>query len=259
MKNRILVILSVLFALGLQTIKAQEQPPIPQDDKNWISSINYDYTGKTIGKSVGFYNQLGKATQNQSWDILTNKVWNSQILYDSQGRPVFQTLSAPHGNNFGYNPNFVFANFSGIDTPYTSFHFEADEDEPAPVSSLYENTLGYYYSTNNDNDYQDITQYPFSRTIFSRLNPGGVKKVLGGNKVNGEWLQSYSFTMKASEELSYVSAFNDIAYRDWRVVKTVNRDVHGIETVVFSDSDGKVLAAARSGNEETGTITNVTK
>ena len=46
MKNRILVILSVLFALGLQTIKAQEQPPIPQDDKNWISSINYDYTGK---------------------------------------------------------------------------------------------------------------------------------------------------------------------------------------------------------------------
>ncbi|MAB49478.1 MAG: hypothetical protein CMC05_12695, partial [Flavobacteriaceae bacterium] len=257
MKNRILVILSVLFALGLQTIKAQEQPPIPQDDKNWISSINYDYTGKTIGKSVGFYNQLGKATQNQSWDILTNKVWNSQILYDSQGRPVFQTLSAPHGNNFGYNPNFVFANFSGIDTPYTSFHFEADEDEPAPVSSLYENTLGYYYSTNNDNDYQDITQYPFSRTIFSRLNPGGVKKVLGGNKVNGEWLQSYSFTMKASEELSYVSAFNDIAYRDWRVVKTVNRDVHGIETVVFSDSDGKVLAAARSGNEETGTITNV--
>src|SRR5690606_14940692 len=32
--------------------------------------------------------------------------------------------------------------------------------------------------------------------------------------------------------------------------KTVVRDVNGVESVVFTDSDGNTLAAARSGNED---------
>ncbi|MBV7269074.1 RHS repeat domain-containing protein [Winogradskyella luteola] len=259
MKNKSIHVLITLWALFFQILKAQEQPPIPDGDTNWISSINYDFTGKTIGKSVGFFNTLGKATQSQSWDLLTDKVWNSQVLYDAQGRAVFQTLSAPHGYDFEYNPNFVMTtDFFGQNVPYNSSHFETDEDNPRTISATSSNTLGYYYSNNNSNNpYQDVTEYPFSRTVYSKLNPGKVKKVLGGNKVNGEWLQSYSFIMKAGEELSLASAFGSAAYRNWRVSKTVGRDAHGVETVVFSDSDGNTLAAARSGNEHTGVITDV--
>src|SRR5690606_3419847 len=94
--------------------------------------------------------------------------------------------------------------------------------------------------------------YPFSRTVYSKLNPGAIKKVLGGNKIENQWKQTYSFTMPAGTELSTNQAFgyNATIYDDMRIVKTVSRDVHGIEVVVFADSDGNVLAAARSGDEE---------
>ena len=57
-----------------------------------------------MSKSVGFFNTLGKATQSQNWNILSGKVWATQVMYDFQGRLAFESLSAPHGNSFGYNP-----------------------------------------------------------------------------------------------------------------------------------------------------------
>src|SRR5690606_20707139 len=100
--------------------------------------------------------------------------------------------------------------------------------------------------------YQDNTNYPFSRTVYSKLNPGATKKTLGGNKIENQWKQAYSFTMPAGTELSTHQAFgfNATKYDDMRIVKTVSRDVHGIEVVVFADSEGNVLASARSGDEE---------
>ena len=56
--------------------------------------------------------------------------------------------------------------------------------------------------------------------------------------------------MPAAQELAQDNAFNDTAYNDDRITKTISRDAHGVETVTFTDSDGKLLAAARSGNEE---------
>src|SRR5690606_29471180 len=120
---------------------------------------------------------------------------------------------------------------------YTVSDFETMENTPSQVFLDTPNTLGHYYSNNNANSYQDITSYPFSRTVYSKLNPGSVKKVLGGNKVDGEWLQSYSFTMPGAQELATEKAFGNASYNDDRIIKTVMRDVHGIETVVFSDSD----------------------
>src|SRR5690606_39644973 len=100
--------------------------------------------------------------------------------------------------------------------------------------------LGSYYFNSSSNAYQDNTNYPFSRTVYSKLNPGAIKKVLGGNKIENQWKQTYSFTMPAGTELSTNQAFgyNATIYDDMRIVKTVSRDVHGIEVVVFADSDG---------------------
>ena len=68
------------------------------------------------------------------------------------------------------------------------------------------NTLGWYYSPSNTdthepgNNYQDVTSYPFSRTIYSELNPGAALKTIGGNKVDtnndgtpDNWLQGNTF------------------------------------------------------------------
>ena len=178
-------------------------------------------------------------------------------MYDYQGRPALQSLSAPQGTSFGYNPNFILVQniTTSTENPYQTSNFDTNDNILVSVSPNTPNTLGYYYSTNNSsNPYQDITNYPFSRTVFSKLNPGTVKKVLGGNKVNGQWLQSYQFTMPASQELSKPNAFGSISYNYKRISKTVIRDVNGIETVVFTDSDGNTLAAAHSGNEENSSL-----
>jgi YD repeat-containing protein len=70
---------------------------------------------------------------------------------------------------------------------------------------------------------------------------------VGGNKTDTNndgligyfdtWLQTYSFSMPAPSQGVGAS-------------KTVSRDVHGIEVVVFTDAEGNTSKAARSGDEE---------
>ena len=237
---------SILFVLFLSafTSFSQEDTPVPPNDLNWVSSIRYDLEGTTISKNVNYFNSLGKSTQSQSWDITTKKIWNSETRYDYQGRPALQTLSAPIGYSFHYKPNFI-QKSNGF--PYTIADFESNPLSPTAIGTA-QNSLGAYYSASNSTEpYQDITSFPFSRTIYSRLNPGAIKAVVGGNKTDTNndgligyfdtWLQTYSFSMPAPSQGVGAS-------------KTVSRDVHGIEVVVFTDAEGNTSKAARSGDEE---------
>lgn len=87
-------------------------------------------------------------------------------------------------------------------------------------------------------------------------------RTIGGNKMdtneNGQideagddWVHSYTYAMRASTELSTTEAFGETAteYDTRKIIKTVLRDVQGFENVIFTDSDGQTLAAARSGTE----------
>ncbi|MEO0902552.1 MAG: hypothetical protein AAFY00_11230, partial [Bacteroidota bacterium] len=191
-------------------------------------------------------------------DIITNKVWVSQTLYDYQGRAALSTLNAPVGTTFGFRSSFM--RDSGNST-YSLADFESNPSNPSAVGTA-TNTLGNYYSTANDNNdhpgnsYMDITSYPFSRTIFSALNPGVPLKTIGGNKINGQWPQAYTFAMRAGQELAQSVAFGETKYAasDYKIHKTVSRDVHGNENVIFTDSDGRTLAAARSGGTTSRTM-----
>ncbi|WP_418498944.1 RHS repeat domain-containing protein [Flagellimonas sp.] len=220
-------------------------------NRNWSSIESFDVNGDVKSRSVSFFDELGKVQQVQSKDILTSKIWANQTLYDYQGRAALSTLSAPFGTTFGFQASFM--RDSG-NSAYSTADFESNPGNPSTVGTA-SNTLGNYYSTSNDNNdypgnsYMDITSYPFSRTIYSTLNPGVPLKSIGGNKINGEWPQGYSFTMRAGQELSQTVAFGETKYAatDYKIHKTVGRDVHGNENVVFADSDGKPLAAARSG------------
>jgi hypothetical protein len=230
---------------------SQELPPAPTDNANWISTITYDISGQTLSKGVGYFNTLGKGTQSLSWDALTEKVWASEVLYDFHGRPSLQTLTAPV-NSIG---DFSFDNQFILDSTgeYNTADFDATtyfQNNPKSVSTS--SKLGSYYWNYSDDPtykYYDNTNRPYSRTVFSKLNLGSVKKVIGGNKIEGEWKQAYTFTMPAGIELSTSPAFNEVHYANMKITKTVSRDVHGVEAVVFTDSDGNTLAAARSGGD----------
>ena len=93
---RFLLKYSLFAILFLKTCSmlSQELPPNPTTDYNWISSISYNIEGVTLSKGVNYFNDLGKSTQSQSWDINNNLVWGSQTLYDYHGRSALQTLSA---------------------------------------------------------------------------------------------------------------------------------------------------------------------
>lgn len=228
------------------------------ENMNWITSQTYDITGAEKTSSKIYYDELGKNIQIHAIDIKTGKTWVSETRYDAQGRPALGTLAAPVNgtSEFLYNPDFI---KKPDGSTYTNADFETDLENPSSVG-IQPNTLGAYYSTaNTEEPYQDITERPYSRTVYSNLNPGAALKILGGNKTdtngdgsvdnNDQWLQNYTFTMKAGEELAQAPAFNDPSYSsvNRKVFKTVSRDVHGVENVAFTDSDGKTLATARSG------------
>jgi len=219
---------------------------VTDNNKNWVWSINYDPKGTIIGNSINYFGDLGKGSQTQSIDIKTGKIWANQTLYDSEGMPAFQTLGAPIGApaQFTYKDDFVRKTDGST---YSKSDFETNPESPTIVGEQ-ANSLGWYYSDGNSSEpYQDASDYPFSRTIYSKLNPGTPLKNLGGNKVNGAWPQSYSFTMPATDELSQTITSSTVNYSNYKMTKTVTRDVHGVENVVFVDADGKTLAAARSG------------
>lgn len=232
------------------------------EDINYTLNKTYDINGNLTSTGIAYFNNLGKPIQSQTKDLSTGRTWATQTLYDSQGRPALQTLSAPvrEQGDFLYEPKF-FTNAQN--TAYTNIDFETNPKTPA-VAGKAVNTLGHYYSSNNTtqnnttdnhrlkgNTYQDITAYPFSRTIYSKLNPGTPLKVLGGNKQNGTWKQAYVFSMPAGDALSRPKAFNHPSYTtsngSMKLIKTISRDVHGTETVAFTDTDGRSLAAARTG------------
>ncbi|MBC7525143.1 MAG: hypothetical protein H7239_11975, partial [Flavobacterium sp.] len=238
--------LSILLLIFGFVAQAQvEAPPAVANDRNWTSSVSYDFSGATISKGVNFFNEFGKATQQQSWDVLTQRVWASEIRYDYFNRPVLQTLSAPINAyaSFGYRPDFIRSN--GLQITTNLYESNATLWSSPPISAE-ANTLGWYYSTSNTLDpYQDVTPYPYSRTIYSILNPGATKAVLGGNKINDQWLQGYSFSMPMEKCINPDLNIPELASS--KVIKTISRGVDGVESVVFTDTDGKTLAAARSG------------
>jgi len=343
------------FALQLNVPLLPLVPDVPivtNENGNWVHSDAFNFSGTKIAASRSYFNFLGKPTQSLSYDVKENKMWASETLYDFHGRAALQTLSAPVsvGYNFGLHENFI-KDASGGEYTIADFDSGYYIENPSQVSTnLSSSPLGWYYSANNtDNPYQDVTSYPFSRTIFSKLNPGSGLKTIGGNKVNkfgsDVWVNGYSFTMPAAQEMYYafgkdyfpegetiLNPSNEISnelpgyYRcsisacdngqsysnvyiyfddseliegaiykmyylnqlryftlqyaiplfdsvtpsatiqstaydscpigpiyDLKVTKTVNRDVNGVETIIFTDSEGNTLAAARSGNEDNPT------
>ena len=218
--------------------------------ENYNTACTYDIRGNLKSQRIGYFDNLGKGVQTQSLDFKTGKLWLNQTLYDNQGRPAFHSLSAPTLGNFKFlrNHNFIKTTQLSQESNFTSQNFETGNILAPSTISPTPNTLGWYYSAaNTDEPLQDITNRPYTRSIYSNLFPGAVKQVIGGNQQNGAWRKGYTFSMPAGQELSQNVAFGEARYNAIETLKTVSRDIHGAESVVFTDTDGKTLAAARSG------------
>ncbi len=221
------------------------------ENRNTITNWTYDVNGDIKASSKTYFNELGKLEQTQAWNVKSDSIWASAVLYDEFDRPALQTLSAPLRKGLVFQFKEKFIERTDNATEYSLSDYDGDNIEaPNAVGNNNHGTLGWYYSENNTREpYQDITAYPFTKSVYSNLNPGQILRNLGGNKIDNQWPQTYSFSMKASDELALATAFGLEKYKTIETTKTISRDAHGIENVVFIDTDGKVLAAARSGSK----------
>ncbi|CAL2083221.1 RHS repeat-associated core domain-containing protein [Tenacibaculum sp. 190524A05c] len=234
---------------------------------NWTRSYAYDRDGKLISGVKEYFNDIGKAIQTQFYDLKTKKIWAEEIRYDTQGRIALQTLNAPITNEVGevsftYKEGFI---KKSDGSNFTVADFEGDEQNPSIVGSS-PLTLGHYYSSlNNIEKLRDITDRPYTRTLYSDLNPGRVKQIIGGNKINNDWKQDFSFVIPAAQELYYLfgyenynkigddvfeySHLNKLVINS-RNTKIITEDVHGNQKIDFKDPHGKLIATAKAGGDK---------
>lgn len=246
------------------------RPPIETTDivvedfnRNWIFARTFDNAGKLTSAGVTYYDCLARPEQSQSRDIKSGKTWATQTMYDYQGRRALQSFSAPVSPNstprFKYKEEFI---KKPNGDPFGIIDFETNPERPEIVG-IQEGTVGKYYSIANQTEpFQDITDRPYIRTVYDELNPGNMRMLVGGkimdlnnngntNDPEDGFPQGFSYTMPAAQELYYAYGRNYFKEGGKVVIlksyKTVSIDPHGNETVAFSDSEGKLLATARSG------------
>lgn len=205
---------------------------------HWIHETSFDVKGLLTGVSRTYFDDLGKPNVSLSKDVVLNKIWGAETTYDSFGREDKNSFVAP--------------------SPLTSFG-KVGFLTSGTNYSLTSNLTTYYSDSNTDELYQATATQPYSQTNYDVLNPANVINVVGGNQIGGQWKTGYSYTVPAAQEMYYVYGLD---YYDGTVTtgkeevitkffKSVNVDANGVENVAFTDSEGKVLATARSGGATT--------
>ncbi|MGY5352633.1 RHS repeat-associated core domain-containing protein [Wenyingzhuangia sp. IMCC45533] len=180
-------------------------------DDNIVGSTTYDIEGNIQTKELSFFDALGKNLQTQSYDILHKKIFSNKILYDNQGRQNFTSFPASITDTVGIPISFSYAR-SLLENKQGNEYRQSDviKDGGPSKAGKAPNTVGAYYSENNNAEpTKDVTDYPFTVNVYSELNPGQTLRTIGGNKINGEWKQGFSYTFPAAQELYYAFGFNE--------------------------------------------------
>lgn len=246
-------------ALLLLTMQGYGQQPGLQN-YNWIFSRSLRSDGLGKGASIQFFDQAGRATQTQSLDKASGKVFASQTINDAYGRAAASTMSAPVDTVFGFKENFV-TDATGKKYDYTNFD-EAKTNSPDPVGAQ-QGTLGWYYSANNTIEERvPTTSFPYSRTDFYKDGTGNAKRSAGVGAAYkmGENRDVSSYITPVQNELSQYLQVRNKYFTEMELgampatlanqaFQSVAKDVNGKEVVTITDKDGKTLMSAIPGNE----------
>lgn len=258
--------------------------PICNGDKkrNFIQTINYDMAGNKVSETKTYADYLGRQIQKQTRSLTDNNVLTNQTLYDSYGRAILNTLSAPiYQTDMCYKENFITnasgANYSNADFNVQNYTksplilWSGEVDRPKGVGNATPNTLGWYYSNNNtDERFVPASAFPYTRVEYDDNNIGATKRAtLAGDAFSmGNGFEVHNYEVSALNELDYlygknkswiIENYTDPNYdgqgtitpsaipADYRVYKSVSIDQNGQEVVNFVSMQGKLLASCLSG------------
>ena len=250
--------------LTTSTASVYTPPSIPADDldRNWSFSRSYDGNGNVIGEGKKFTDGLGRPTQAQSKSQTSGHVFATQSVYSSGGKPVLSTLAAPTNNTeFSYKSNFL----TSGGTAYGAANFEnANANNPSPADQpATPGSVGYYYS--NQNTLEPLTattNYPFSLVEEFGGPLGGTKRATGPGDAFRMGLgkegkaREFPLLNELDHYLSlrpqFVPGIPLVNTLRLKGEKAVSINANGIESLSFSDADGKTLATCLSGPQYPG-------
>lgn len=233
-----------------------------QNNKVWGTETIFDDQGRPFRSSfvapstlnsfektnfLRAYGTTGSGSVPQQTSIV-DPITTDKNVRASQLITASSTIAAGTTVNFTA-PQINLTNGFTAGTGFTATAAAVDEDVAQP--NLYQ----YYSDANTLEPYQATATHPFSEVTYDELNPGNTIKVIGGNKINGEWKTGFSYTLPAAQEMYYAFGkdyFDGDMQAQGEVVvtkffKTVVQDANGVEKVSFSDGEGKVLASGTSG------------
>lgn len=237
-----------------QNFKIPIAPDNPQanTDMNWILSRNFSASGQVVSESKVFYDDLGKASQQQTKNLEYGHVMASQPLYSVFGEAVGSTLSAPINNaSFAYKSDF-FTTSAGTTYSFRNFarYLNAAgtrQDKTATadaVGGTVAGTLGWYYSEANSwEPYQDVAILPYTvgtnasngSGIFSRTASVGNELRMGKNR------EAVSFSVPITKELELYESIRNKYFTEAEV---------GGRTVV--DSAARVMSVSLDADRNVG-------
>ncbi|UOQ75192.1 RHS repeat domain-containing protein [Hymenobacter cellulosilyticus] len=253
---------------GLVVHVGELPPASPAEDldKNWSMTRSFAGANQLLGESKQFVDALGRGTQAQVKSLSQEHVLATQTVYSSGGKPLLSTLAAPTINKeFKYKSGFLQP--TGSTDDYRAIDFETDPLGPKAANASTPGTVGYYYSTANTLEPQTATTaYPFSQQEEYGGPLGGTKRSAGpGNSFRmgaGHELRSREFPLL--DELAhylrlrphFVEGTPASASLRNRGEKQVSTNADGVESIGFTDQDGKTLATCLSGKQYPGLTLN---
>lgn len=235
-----------------------------------------DYLGRPTQTQARLFSEQNVIATQTVYDAFGRSVMQTLSAPANQRELCYKSdfITNASGSDYSYSDFDIPNNFAN-----PSLIGQGEVDNPKPVASglpgINPGTLGWYYSNNNSIEpFVPASGFPYSRTEFDDNNGGVVKRTsLAGEVLKmGGGHESHTYTMPASGELRYVygivngweieEVFEIDNYPDFaeghvisnfqpeiKAVKTIAVDQNGIETVVFYDADGNLLATCLSGQE----------
>ena len=179
----------VIVGLVVTTrLYAQTCNPTASDpNRNWNYSVYYDENGNKVGEVKSFSDEMGRPIQTNVMNLETGSSMVSEVKYDVFGRGTVQTLPAPSYTNcvnyktgFMKNGNGDIYDYTDFDDPNATSRDAAGAiNNPNGVNQSTKGTLGWYYSTNNDEEPMTAASlYPFTQVEYYN-GTGRVKRVSG--------------------------------------------------------------------------------